>query len=84
MSITVKLTLIMEKQERKKYKKHEEEGASQKMFSFRLDMKHWSWLQSKANKGRYINELIARDKRAAWLGDDEHTDDLQRMDDYEP
>lgn len=72
------------KQKRKVYKKHEESEPSQKMVSFRLDLKHLSWLKSKGNMGRYINELIAADKRSAWLGDDEHTDDLQRIDDYQP
>lgn len=72
------------KQKRKAYKKHEDESPSQKMVSFRLDLKHLSWLKSKGNMGRYINELISADKRRAWLGDDEHTDELQRMDDYEP
>ena len=72
------------KQKRKAYKKHEDAEPSQKMVSFRLDMKHLSWLKSKGNMGRYINELISADKRRAWLGDDEHTDELQRMDDYEP
>lgn len=71
------------KQKRKVYKKHEDEFPSQKMVSFRLDLKHLSWLKSKGNMGRYINELIAADKRKAWLGDDEHTDELERMDDYQ-
>lgn len=74
------------KQARKAYKKHEEEESAQKMFSFRLDCKLLRWLNSKPNKGRYINDLIAKDIRNACKGyfDDEHTDELDRMDDYQP
>jgi len=37
---------------------------TQKMMSFRVDNENWEWLETKANKGRYINELIRRDKEA--------------------
>lgn len=72
------------KQVRKAYKKHDEGEQSQKMISFRLDMKVWRWLASKPNKGRYINNLIAKDMKAGWIVDDEHTDELQTKDDYLP
>lgn len=32
---------------------------SQKMMSFRLDLENIEYLNTKANKGRFINELIA-------------------------
>lgn len=35
---------------------------SQKMMSFRVDLDNVEWLEAQANKGRYINELIARDR----------------------
>ena len=35
---------------------------SQKMMTFRCDNENIDWLESKPNKGRYINELIARDR----------------------
>lgn len=37
---------------------------AQKMFNFRLDLDHWEWLQQQPNKGRYLNELIAADRKA--------------------
>lgn len=73
-----------EKQSRKAYKKHSDEQAAQKMFAFRLDCRLLSWLNSKRNKGRYINNLIARDMRNAWLGDDEHTTELDSFTDWQP
>lgn len=69
-----------EKQERKKYAKREE-GKQQKMYSFRLDLKNWKWLLSKKNKGRYINDLIKKDIHDAII-DDEHTSDLDTLDDF--
>ena len=35
---------------------------TQKVFSFRLDVGHLAWLEEQPNKGRYINELIAKDR----------------------
>lgn len=35
-------------------------GRSQKMLSFRLDLENIEYLNSKPNKGRFINELIAK------------------------
>lgn len=35
---------------------------AQRMVSFRLDNDNQDWLDSKPNKGRYINELIANDR----------------------
>lgn len=36
---------------------------TQKMISFKLDNDNLEWLQMQPNKGRYINALIARDRR---------------------
>lgn len=44
------------KQQRKKYAAAGERG--QKMVSFRLDNDLAEWLDSKPNKGRYLNNLI--------------------------
>ena len=38
---------------------------SQKMMTFRCDNENITWLESKPNKGRYINELIARDRASS-------------------
>ena len=35
---------------------------AQKMFNFRCDLDNWEWLQQQKNKGRYLNELIAKDR----------------------
>lgn len=79
--------MIMEeknaKQARKAYKKHKEETGGQKMVSLRIDLKLLPWLKSKSNMGRYINNLIARDMKSAWLGDDEHTNELDTLHDYD-
>lgn len=54
------------KQARKDYAKGEKRGEkTQKMISFKLDLKLLTWLNSKSNKGRYINELIERDIKQA-------------------
>ena len=37
---------------------------TQKMMSFRVDNDLIEWLDRQANKGRYINELIKRDKES--------------------
>lgn len=47
---------------RKEYAPRGQRG--QKMIAFRCDLGNVSWLEQQANKGRYINELIAADKRA--------------------
>lgn len=36
---------------------------SQKMMSFRVDNELKDWLDAQPNKGRYINRLIANDKK---------------------
>lgn len=46
---------------RKEYGKHGER--TQKMMSFRVDNDLIEWLESQPNKGRYINNLIAEDKK---------------------
>lgn len=38
---------------------------SQKILTFRCDNENITWLESKPNKGRYINELIARDRASS-------------------
>lgn len=40
-------------------------SSNQKMMSFRLDNENAEWLQKQANKGRYINELIAKDRQGS-------------------
>lgn len=35
---------------------------TQKMMSFKIDLENIAWLQQQRNKGRYLNELIARDR----------------------
>ena len=37
---------------------------SQKMVTFRCDLENIKWLETKVNKGRYINDLIAKDRGA--------------------
>ena len=37
-------------------------NVTQKVLSFRLDVEHLAWLEKQPNKGRYINELIAKDR----------------------
>ena len=36
---------------------------SQKMMSFRVDLDNIDWLEAQPNKGRYINDLIAADRK---------------------
>lgn len=36
---------------------------TQKVFSFRIDVEHLAWLELQPNKGRYINDLILRDRQ---------------------
>ena len=44
---------------RKAWKRGE---VTQKLMAFRLDLENIEYLNTKANKGRYINELIARER----------------------
>lgn len=37
---------------------------NQKMMSFRVDNENLEWLEQQPNKGRYINELIVRDRNS--------------------
>ena len=50
----------LQKQERKSGR--ERGKVTQKVFSFRIDVEHLPWLELQANKGRYINDLIAKDR----------------------
>lgn len=36
---------------------------TQKMMAFRVDLDNLEWLEQQANKGRYLNDLIAADRR---------------------
>ena len=45
---------------RREYAKRGERN--QKMMSFRVDLDNIEWLESRENKGRYINQLIADDR----------------------
>lgn len=38
---------------------------AQKMFTFRMDSENFEWLAQQPNKGRYINDLISRDRDRA-------------------
>lgn len=71
------------KQVRKSYKKHDVTEASQKPMTIRIDKRIIAWLQSKPNKGRYINNLIFEDMKKAWGLDDEHTHELDDLDNWE-
>lgn len=53
-----------EKEEKERIKRaYAERGQrSQKMFNFRLDLENLEWLNQQQNKGRYINELISKDR----------------------
>lgn len=55
----------MEKEEKKRIRKTEIKRGmlSQKMVNFRCDNENVEWLQTKQNKGRYINDLIAEDRK---------------------
>ena len=49
-----------QKQERKRGR--ERGKVTQKVFSFRIDFENLQWLEMQPNKGRYINDLIERDR----------------------
>lgn len=51
-----------EKQKQERKSGRERGKVTQKVFSFRIDVEHLSWLELQANKGRYINDLIAKDR----------------------
>ena len=51
----------VQKQERKSGR--ERGKVTQKVFSFRIDVEHLPWLDLQPNKGRYINDLILRDRQ---------------------
>ena len=52
----------VQKQERKSGR--ERGKVTQKVFSFRIDVEHLPLLELQSNKGRYINDLIAKDRLA--------------------
>lgn len=57
------IIFIMEDEKKQERKSGRVNGkVTQKVFSFRLDVEHLAWLELQPNKGRYINELIAKDR----------------------
>lgn len=55
----------MEKQEEVRIKKPWKHGVrTQKMMSFKIDLDLVEYLNTKPNKGRYINELIRSEKES--------------------
>ena len=57
------IRLIMKEEKKQERKSGRVNGnVTQKVFSFRLDVEHFAWLEMQPNKGRYINELIAKDR----------------------
>lgn len=59
--------MAKEKEEKPRIKREYAKRGStnQKMMSFRLDNENAEWLLQQPNKGRYINELIAKDRLSA-------------------
>lgn len=59
--------MAKEKEEKPRIKREYAKRGStnQKMMSFRLDNENAEWLLQQSNKGRYINELIAKDRQSA-------------------
>lgn len=54
---------MAEKEEQERVRKQSKHGTTtQKMLAFRLDLDLAEWLQRQKNKGRYINDLIRRDR----------------------
>lgn len=51
-----------EPQERSRKARSKNGERGQKMMSFRVDNENAAWLTQQANKGRYINDLIAADR----------------------
>lgn len=51
-----------EKQERNRKVYAPAGQRAQKMMSLRVDLENLEWLQTKPNKGRYINDLITADR----------------------
>ena len=57
------IIFIMKEEKKQERKSGRVNGnVTQKVFSFRLDVEHLAWLELQPNKGRYINELIAKDR----------------------
>lgn len=52
-----------EKQKQERKSGRERGKVTQKVFSFRIDVEHLPWLELQPNKGRYINDLILRDRQ---------------------
>lgn len=63
--LTYKIEMIMEKNEKSQERKKGRVNGSrtQKVYSFRLDEDLIGWLDTRKNKGRYLNELIRDDFR---------------------
>lgn len=56
---------MKEKKERTR-KEYAKGGSAQKMMTFRLDNELADWLQTIANKGRLINELLRKERERCW------------------
>ena len=57
------IRLTMKEEKKQERKSGRVNGiVTQNVFSFRLDVEHLRWLEKQANKGRCINELIAKDR----------------------
>ena len=58
-----KSTMKETNEEKERIKKTFKHGViSQKMMTFRIDHENVEWLEKQVNKGRYINNLIERDR----------------------
>lgn len=58
-----KSTMKETNEEKERIKKSFKHGViSQKMMTFRIDHENVEWLEKQVNKGRYINNLIDRDR----------------------
>lgn len=54
----------MKEEKERKRKRYAKAGErSQRMMSFRVDNENWEWLQQFENRGRYINDLIAAQRK---------------------
>lgn len=57
------------KEEQQRIRKEWKHGViTQKMVSFKCDLENVDWLDCFQNKGRYINDLIAADRRQKSMG----------------
>ena len=63
LCLIIKYVYAMNDEQKQERKRGRERGkVTQKVFSFRIDVEHLPWLELQVNKGRYINDLIAKDR----------------------